>query len=589
MDLSSQPTPLQTVYNWFRDGQLYVNRNYQRKLVWTLEEKQKLIDSILRDYPIPLVLLSEQKSADGHVFEILDGMQRIHTVVSFIEHGFSTSDGRYFNVDEFTRAKDVNERGLFSRTSDAKLISRAEVAKILDYILPVSVIRHASEAEVTDVFSRINTYGHRLSDQERRQAGLSTPFAKFVRSLSTELRGDVSVERLPLYKMPEISIDLPKTKYGYLLQAGDIFWVKHGILRSTELRDSVDEQVVADICACILSEDLVERSKDALDNIYADSSSESDKINLELNRTGPSVIADKFKYCVQVLETIVSSNPKSSLRDIIFNKPTSNSFPTIFSAILIAIYEISFQDGLVLANPLGAKAALTGVQSNLNTNRTALSIDERRRNINVIKGLIRDKFAVGDVSALALGQNFKIDLENLIRRSQLETPRFELKQGMLNLDNQRNRNNAVLVKIAETAVAMANAAHTGTGTILIGVADKEADAIRIEALDKITPQRIGERWIVGIDREANILGLTVEKYFHIWRDFFKISDISSQLKTGILSSMDCAQFDDMHVLMIKIPKMKEVSFYKQRAYLRKGDETVEATQPELLALAKSFG
>lgn len=59
-DLSSQPTPVQTIYNWYRDGALYVNRKYQRKLVWTLIEKQKLIDSILRGYPIPLVLLAER-------------------------------------------------------------------------------------------------------------------------------------------------------------------------------------------------------------------------------------------------------------------------------------------------------------------------------------------------------------------------------------------------------------------------------------------------------------------------------------------------------------------------------------------------
>jgi uncharacterized protein with ParB-like and HNH nuclease domain len=51
-ELSSQPTPLQTIYNWYRNGSLLVDRRYQRKLVWTLLEKQKLIDSILNAYPI---------------------------------------------------------------------------------------------------------------------------------------------------------------------------------------------------------------------------------------------------------------------------------------------------------------------------------------------------------------------------------------------------------------------------------------------------------------------------------------------------------------------------------------------------------
>jgi len=39
-------------YRLYRSGKLLVNRKYQRKLVWTLEEKEKLIGSILRGYPI---------------------------------------------------------------------------------------------------------------------------------------------------------------------------------------------------------------------------------------------------------------------------------------------------------------------------------------------------------------------------------------------------------------------------------------------------------------------------------------------------------------------------------------------------------
>jgi uncharacterized protein with ParB-like and HNH nuclease domain len=44
-------------YRIFRAEKLVVNRTYQRKLVWTLDEKIKLIDSILKGYPIPLFVL----------------------------------------------------------------------------------------------------------------------------------------------------------------------------------------------------------------------------------------------------------------------------------------------------------------------------------------------------------------------------------------------------------------------------------------------------------------------------------------------------------------------------------------------------
>jgi uncharacterized protein with ParB-like and HNH nuclease domain len=211
-DLSSQPTPVQTIYNWYRNGILFVNRNYQRKLVWTLQEKQKLVDSILSESPIPLILLAERRNHSTSAFEILDGLQRLHTIVSFIENNFGTLDGRFFNVDEFTRAKEEREAGKFQESVNGQKITRAEVAKILDYILPISVIRNATEPEVTEIFGRINSYGHRLSDQERRQAGLVSDFAQFVRTTACEIRGDVSIDTLPLYQMPEISVDLPKTK-----------------------------------------------------------------------------------------------------------------------------------------------------------------------------------------------------------------------------------------------------------------------------------------------------------------------------------------------------------------------------------------
>ncbi|WP_235944123.1 DUF262 domain-containing protein [Variovorax boronicumulans] len=60
-ELVSQPTSIQSVYSQYAEGKLFVNRRYQRKLVWTLEEKQKLIESILKKYPIPAILVAERE------------------------------------------------------------------------------------------------------------------------------------------------------------------------------------------------------------------------------------------------------------------------------------------------------------------------------------------------------------------------------------------------------------------------------------------------------------------------------------------------------------------------------------------------
>lgn len=172
-ELSSQPTSVQSIYNWYRENKLYVNRRYQRKLVWTLEEKQKLIDSILKKYPIPAILLAEKEGKAGE-YEIIDGLQRLHAILSFIETNFPDSNGNYFNLNSFPTARANCDSGLFLDGSDGKFISNRDASVLLDYSLALSVMRNAAEAEINDVFDRINTYGHRLSDQERRQAGGGT-------------------------------------------------------------------------------------------------------------------------------------------------------------------------------------------------------------------------------------------------------------------------------------------------------------------------------------------------------------------------------------------------------------------------------
>ncbi len=59
MSVIPQRKSIQALYNDYRSGKLIDNRKYQRKLVWSVQEKQRLIDSVLNGYPIPLILLAE--------------------------------------------------------------------------------------------------------------------------------------------------------------------------------------------------------------------------------------------------------------------------------------------------------------------------------------------------------------------------------------------------------------------------------------------------------------------------------------------------------------------------------------------------
>ena len=323
-ELASQPTSVQSAYASYRDDKLYVNRRYQRKLVWTLEEKQKLIELILKRYPVPAILLAEREDSPG-TYEIIDGLQRLHAIVSFIETSFPTLDGKLFELQYFPTAKSRADEGLFTPNVADKYLSQREVSTILDYNLALSVMRGATESEVNDVFDRINTYGHRLSDQERRQAGVENDFSNTVRKIACTLRGDASADVLPLKLMPSISIDLPITKHGYQVQANEVFWVNQGILRATDLRDSMDEQCIADIAACIVSGELLERSRAVQRSIVSPFSNGVEEFEAQ-RRTKDSLgrkslnlceATESFGGCLEVIRTFplaARNNPRSAAR-----------------------------------------------------------------------------------------------------------------------------------------------------------------------------------------------------------------------------------------------------------------------------------
>jgi len=54
-EMSVESKSVQNLFSMYKNGEFIVNRRYQRKLVWLIEEKEKFINSLLHNYPIPMV------------------------------------------------------------------------------------------------------------------------------------------------------------------------------------------------------------------------------------------------------------------------------------------------------------------------------------------------------------------------------------------------------------------------------------------------------------------------------------------------------------------------------------------------------
>ncbi len=578
MSVTPRGMSVQEAYREYRAGNFRVNRRYQRKLVWTREEQAALIDSILCGYPIPLILLAFHTDASGKKsFEILDGMQRLNAIFKFVENDFEV-EGKFFDVQHLSRAKQLADAGSFKANQDpAKFLEANRCADFADYTLAVSEFPGGDEEAVHEVFGRINSYGRRLSEQEKRQAGVVSGFADAVRSLAAEIRGDVSAESLDLSEMPAISIDVSGENQPYGVKAADSFWCKQGILRKTQLRDSEDEQLLADIAISVLEDEPFAFSGKALDEYYRPGSDDAKEVERKLAAYGATKLKTEILGTISILREVIErvNSAPNALRQIVV-PGSANPVKTAFFAVFFAFFELCVRQKKSPKAAASIVEALSGLQQKLSVAAGQIRSQPRKKNIQLTTGLIQDYFDLQEPPALMHSDGAALPFENALRRSKLETGLFECKQGLHRLDNTRQRDAELLPRIVQTLCGIANCGAEIDGALFIGVADDEKDHRRIQELDGVIAPHVANRFVVGVDRELRYASLDLESYFRLVVDFIANSKLSEPLRADILSRCDCINYRGASVICLWVQPQTAASAVDDKLYIRVGSSTQEA-------------
>ena len=133
---------------------IVLNPKFQRNNVWeNNKQKSELIESILMGIPIPIIYLFETK--DGKK-EVVDGRQRITTLIDFMNDKFSLSELKMLPKLNGKRFKNL----------DPLLQSTIEDYQIMAYVIQPPT----PERVKFDIFDRVNRGGTRLNNQEMRNA-----------------------------------------------------------------------------------------------------------------------------------------------------------------------------------------------------------------------------------------------------------------------------------------------------------------------------------------------------------------------------------------------------------------------------------
>jgi hypothetical protein len=150
------------------DKRLIIRPLFQRRQVWNNADKEKFIDTILKNYPFPEVFVADTKREGNSTRRqkvLVDGQQRLSTIIAYFEN---TDELLYKTIPRYPELKE-DERTSF-----------------LDYVVAVRELGTASIDVVREIFNRINSTDYALKTMEILNAMFSGAYKQFCEQLSRD-------------------------------------------------------------------------------------------------------------------------------------------------------------------------------------------------------------------------------------------------------------------------------------------------------------------------------------------------------------------------------------------------------------------
>lgn len=169
---TTQIYKINDVIGWHQRHELQLAPAFQRRPVWTQRAKSYLIDTILRGKPLPqffireIVLPKEKRT----VRQVVDGQQRLSAILGFVGGDFTVLP--MHNV-EFARLK-------------FEQLPEETQRQFLFYPLAVNVLEGTDDAEVLEIFARLNSYSEPLNQQEKLNAKYVGAFKRAIAELAQQ-------------------------------------------------------------------------------------------------------------------------------------------------------------------------------------------------------------------------------------------------------------------------------------------------------------------------------------------------------------------------------------------------------------------
>lgn len=165
--------PLPSLSELFSSNSYILRPEFQRRHRWDVKKQSKLIESFIMNVPVPPIFLYEK---DFSVYEVMDGLQRVTAIMEFYQDKY-TLEGleqwEELNGKRYSQLPEQIKKGI-DRRYISSIILLKETAKSEDEANRMKQM----------VFSRINSGGAKLEDQEYRNSQYASAFNNMIIGLA---------------------------------------------------------------------------------------------------------------------------------------------------------------------------------------------------------------------------------------------------------------------------------------------------------------------------------------------------------------------------------------------------------------------
>lgn len=590
-NLNVNKITINNLFKMYREEKLSVNRRYQRKLVWTLQEKKDFIDTLLRKYPIPLILFASYKYKDTEeeCTEIIDGLQRLESIFSFISGKYPIRYDKYtgyFNLDALP--------GYGSRIRNDELeqsmppLSLELCEQFLDYEVPCSTTEK-SNADIDEIFRRINARGRVLANQDLRQAGVTGLFADIVRKTSSYIRGDYTdKDILKVNEITEYSLNNKNLNYG--VKIDEVFWLEQDIINETQLRKSKDEEIIAHLYVYLLTKGEYSSSTRMLEKAYKEGDLLKSRLDNELINNYDFWIEFFAKNISIFYKTFSNKN----FRNTLFNKSKVYNKDLAFIILFLAVSNLR-QTGMMLKN----KDLFLNLLNNLGQNEldcitnsaeVTWNKEIRDRLIERVQNILIKCFDYEKIQKRedADFDEWEVRMINLLEDADSEEQMYDFKAAITDF-NTGCFNNKVISKIVKTLTAMVNTKPYEEGIIIIGIPDtsESSDLISKHLQTNIVHCKTYD--IIGIKDEALKYYDSVDNYRRVIKEAIEKEKITDKFKNEILTRIERIKYKGKLLLCFRCKSDVPV-FYNSKLFVRydSHNHEVELGSDEFNIVQKRF-